>query len=373
MSEQRNWSRRNFVQVMGATALSARGLASSMAFAQGIGSPKHAVAYAGSGAGTIEVFAIRGGRAEKIQSIASARPAALALAPNGRVLYAANEIAEYRGLPRGTVEAFAINPDGTLTKLNRQELSLSATMPRHMAVSHDGKKLVVAAHGGGVYNTLAIEDDGSVGRVTGILKETGDSDGRTTQPRATAFDRVGRIVSADQGTSRLRTLAHGDGLIPHTLSATQQGDGPRHLAFAPEGKLLFVAHGDSLQSYEYNYEAGHVATMRQHLAFSGVTDGAEVLAVHPSGRSLFACDAGGGVAAWKVNPSTGELKMAGRQAEEMGVLQALALSDDGRYITTINKERGAIWGASLDATGAVSNARLLARVEAPICLQVIYS
>lgn len=359
---------------MGATALSAHGLRSSMAFAEGTSSMKRAFVFVGSSADAIEVFAVREGRCERIQSIASMRPAALALAPNGRVLYAVNEVAEYRGLPRGTVEAFAIHQDGTIAQLNRQELSLSATMPRHIAVSRDGKSLVVAAHGGGVYNTLAIEEDGSLGRTSGILKETGDRDGRQAQPRAAAFDQAGRIVSIDQGTARLRVLTDDNGLTAHANSTLEQGNGPRHLTFAPGGKTLYVAHGDSLQCYEYDHKAGYISKMRQHLPGTGVVDGAEVIAAHPSGRYLFACDAGGGIAGWRVDASTTELRANGRYAEEMGRLQALTLSDDGKYMIALNAERGLVWRAAIDVvTGMIGDARSMARVDSPISLQVIYS
>ena len=40
----------------------------------------------------------------------STNPSYLALHPNGRVLYAANEIAEFKGEPTGAVSAFAIAP-----------------------------------------------------------------------------------------------------------------------------------------------------------------------------------------------------------------------------------------------------------------------
>ena len=87
----------------------------------------------------------------------SAAPSSLALDASERFLYAVNEVDEYEGLPSGTVEAYAIDAaDGTLTFVNRQSLSLSATAPRHAAVSPDGRSLVVAVHGGGAYNVLPL-------------------------------------------------------------------------------------------------------------------------------------------------------------------------------------------------------------------------
>ena len=87
----------------------------------------------------IAVFDLRGGRWRQLGVVASAAPSSLALDAGERFLYAVNEVDEYEGLPSGTVEAYAIDAaDGNLKLVNRQKLSLSATAPRHAAVSPDG-------------------------------------------------------------------------------------------------------------------------------------------------------------------------------------------------------------------------------------------
>ena len=104
----------------------------------------------------------------------SRAPACLLLSPAQRTLYVANEVDVHEGLPRGTVEAYRVDPlDGRLTLLARRPLSLSATRPRHMALSPDGKLLAVAAYGGGIYNLLPIAEDGSIGSPSSIYKEAG--------------------------------------------------------------------------------------------------------------------------------------------------------------------------------------------------------
>src|ERR1035437_4093863 len=120
-------------------------------------------------------------------------PSCLTLQPSRKFLYAVNEIDEYQGLPTGTVEAYSIDArDGRLTLLNRQPLSLSATAPRHLAISPDGSKLIVAVHGGGSYNVLPLHTDGSLERVSGILKEVGSGPAQERQhashPQMVLFD-----------------------------------------------------------------------------------------------------------------------------------------------------------------------------------------
>jgi 6-phosphogluconolactonase (cycloisomerase 2 family) len=249
------------------------------------------------------------------------------------------------------VEAYAIGEDGRLTLVNRQELSLAATMPRHVAIAPDGRSLAVTAQGGGVFNTMPIAEDGSVGRASGILKVTGDVEGRPARPRMAIFDRGGRIVSADQGTGQLRVLRADDGLSSHSHVVVESGDLPRQIALHHEAEALYVAHESSLECYGYDHEAGRVTELRQRLSNAGVRDGAKALAVHPAGRLLLACDGESGVRSWTIG-TDGTLRSAGRHAEELGRLDAMEVARDG---------------------ARVSETRVLARVDSPRSLAVIYS
>src|SRR5882757_9137268 len=190
------WSRRTFVQGMGYASLGAAGLR-GLATGRGNAAPSFAyVGYGGRLGQGIQVFAIRGERWTPTQTIAVEHPSSLALHPNQQFLYAISEIDSYQGLPSGAITAYAVAPDnGHLTLLNRQALSMSATMPRHLAIAPDGRSLVVAIHGGGAYNVLPIGADGHLERVAGILKETGSGPKSKHQdashPQMLMFDTTG--------------------------------------------------------------------------------------------------------------------------------------------------------------------------------------
>src|ERR1700692_1783031 len=226
MKGRSRWSRREFVQMagssLGAMSFGPPLLARVSRAGEKI-APRFAyVGFGGEGAKDegIAVFDLRavdlrsgdlrGGLWRQTGVVASAAPSSLALDASERFLYAVNEVDEYEGLPTGTVEAYAIDSaDGGLKLINRQKLSLSATAPRHAAVSPDGRALVVAVHGGGAYNVLPLAKDGSVGAVSGILKETGSGphdEQRSAHPQMVVFDRAGRVVSADLGSDRLTVL-----------------------------------------------------------------------------------------------------------------------------------------------------------------------
>ena len=210
MKQSLAMDRRRFVQMAGGASLLAA-LCSRPGWAAGLGASTRTAkfAYIG-GARGIHVYSIAANESFiEQQTIASSVPVAMAI--NDGNLYVANGISEYDSLPRGSVEAYAIDAvAGRLELKNRVPLSLSGTLPRDLAVAPDGRSIVVAVHGGGAYNLLPVLEDGSLGRVSWILKETGSGPHElqaSAHPSAVLFDPVGRVLTADQGSDRLSVLS----------------------------------------------------------------------------------------------------------------------------------------------------------------------
>ncbi|HEX4322138.1 MAG TPA: beta-propeller fold lactonase family protein, partial [Acidobacteriaceae bacterium] len=167
----------------------------------------------------VHVFAMSDTRWRQLHFVPSESPVSLALHPNGETLYVLNGVSEYRGLPLGTVEAFRVSRmTGELSLLHRQPLALSATQPRHMAVSPDGKTLAVAVDGGGSYNVLPILSDGSLRRVARSWKETGSGPVAKFQsaphPQTIVYDSTDtRLITTDLGCDRLSVFSLGKSAI----------------------------------------------------------------------------------------------------------------------------------------------------------------
>lgn len=373
----KGWSRREFVQWMGYSSLATSGVCSSLLPSTGKNG-RDGFAYVASTEGgheSIHSFAIRGGSWEKLESLTSERPVALTVSPNGRFLYAVNEIDLHRGLPTGTVEAFAIGRDGRLVRLNRRELALSATMPRHAVVSPDGRNLVVAVRGGGAYNVMPIAEDGSLGRVSGLLKEVGvarEGESRPARPEMVIFDRAGRVVSVDGGAERLNVFSMNEtGMLSHAREDLAAGCGASQVAMHPSGNRLFVMQDGSVACHAYDPAEGTISKEAQRLSISKV-EGSGTMAVHPSGRFLYASQRGGGVAVWDV--SRGTIRSLDSQASEMGELHAMEIAPDGKSLMALNRQRGLVVEAALDeTTGRITTKGVVARVSSPVSLTVLYS
>jgi 6-phosphogluconolactonase (cycloisomerase 2 family) len=298
---------------------------------------------------------------------------ALAVARNGKALYAVNEVRVHNGLPMGTVEALAIGVDGRLAKLNRQALALSATMPRHAAVSPDGKSLVVAVREGGAYNVLPIAEDGRLQRVSSLLKETGAERagvGSVSQPHAVAFDAAGRVIAADAGTGRVSVLRlDGGALGIHARLDSEDGAAVSRVALHPNGRALYAMREDGIACYSYNTAAGAIGEAQQHAKMT-CGDGA-ALAVQRSGDFVYASRAEGGVAVWAADRSTGRLTAAGVDGMGMGELRAMELSSEGDSLITVSRDGRVMESFTDAASGRLSAAVLRAKVDSPLCVALV--
>ncbi len=343
-------------------------------------------AYIGSWERGIQVFCVEEDRWKLSQTIASDKPSCLALHPSRNFLYAVNEIDEYQGLPTGTVEAYSIDDrDGRLILLNRQPLSLSAIAPRYLTVSPDGSRLIVAVHGGGSYNVLPVRADGSLERVSGILKQVGSGPNLDRQhashPQMVLFDTTQhRILSADLGSDRLNvfTLAEGRLNVAHR-HATEPGSGPRLIALHPSGRILYVMNelNASISCFEYDAASGRILDrlhhQRLHATASLKTVVATTMAMHPSGNFLYTCcsrsSAGSStnsrIAAWSIDSATGKLDLLQESGKwiQSSYLEIIVPAQNALFI--LSQTEG-IFRLDLDPmSGLLDKAVQVATVSAP--------
>ncbi len=221
------------------------------------------IAYEGR-ADYIEVFRREGEQRRRIQRLASANPSFLTIDISRGCLFAVNEVDEYEGLPRGTVESYAICPStGRIALMGRQPLSLSAIGPRHLAISPDGGYMVVAVFGGGAYNVLPVERDGEIGAVTQVLKEIGSGanpkEQASAHPHSVAFHPSGKfVIATDFGSDRISLFSFEGGRLGRVQHiATPPGSGPADLYISRSGRHVFVEHRLQRLSSCYEFDAGN--------------------------------------------------------------------------------------------------------------------
>ncbi|MEV6738830.1 lactonase family protein [Streptomyces sp. NPDC051104] len=185
----------------------------------------------------------------------------LAAHPTLDVVYSTNET------DPGTVTAVTRHPDGAPTPLGTPVPS-GGTNPCHLTVHPDGRWLLTANYGSdtapGTVAVHRLDEDGRVSESTDVVEHEGSGPvtGRQEGSHAhqVVVDPAGRFVLAtDLGADavfayELDTRA---GTLTQTaVSRLRAGSGPRHLAFAPGGELVFSADELSSTVTCHRYDAG---------------------------------------------------------------------------------------------------------------------
>ena len=195
----------------------------------------------------LRAYAVRGGSWRIIARMPCTDAiGAVAIHPWHNVVYVAHDTKEYLGIPGASVSSFALDPSSNgFVQLNRQALTLSATHPGHLAISPDGKALLVAATGGGAYNALQLAPDGRILPEKRAIKLTGCGPHRlqaSAKPVYLRFDRSGRVAyGCDFGSDRIDQIRYTDG-VPHIESylSLASGSGPWRLAIHPSQPRIAV-------------------------------------------------------------------------------------------------------------------------------------
>jgi 6-phosphogluconolactonase len=166
-------------------------------------------------------------------------PSFLAQHPTLPVLYAVNE------LEQGTISAFSVAPDCSLTPLTVRPTG--GADPCHLAVTADGRHLVVANYASGSVSVHPLDAEGVPGeRCDSLtLSGTGPDAERQAGPHAHQVVPDGAdVLISDLGSDRVwrSRLDPNTGRLglPEPAVEAKPGTGPRHLLRSADGALLLV-------------------------------------------------------------------------------------------------------------------------------------
>jgi len=311
-------------------------------------------------------------------------PSFLALGPQGRFLYAVNEIGNFAGTSSGAVSAFSVDSrTGKLTLLN--QVSSGGNGPCHVVVDPGGKCAVVANYGGGSVEVVPILNDGRVGDPSAFIQHRGTSINPRRQegPHAhcVALDRTGRLAYvADLGLDEvlIYRLDASKGLLTPNVPAAgrlKPGSGPRHLVFDATGKFAYVINelSSSITVFACDPSSG---AMREVQSIStrptdAVTENstAEVL-LHPSGKFVYGSNRGdNNVAVFSRDAKTGKLTSVQYVSTQGKTPRNIALDPTGNFLLAANQDSDSVVVFRVDpSTGHLAQAGQPVTVGRPVCL-----
>jgi 6-phosphogluconolactonase (cycloisomerase 2 family) len=308
-------------------------------------------------------------------------PSCLALNGAGTRLYSSNETDRVGEGKEGTVSAFAISrADGQLTMLNA--VPSGGAGPTYVSVHPSGRFLLVANYFGGSVAVLPIVADGSLGPATDVKQDAGTIGPRraaSAPPGSFAFsghdrthahmiqaDASGRFVlHVDLGLDRIFVWKFDDQrgvLTPGDLheAALPPGDGPRHVAFHPNGRWLYSIQeeGSTVVLFDWDGATGRLAS-RQTISslppgYAGSNFCSEIL-VSADGRFVYAGnrlhDSIGIFAVGR----TGELTFVADEPTRGNYPRSFAFDPTGRFLYCCNQRADNVTVFSVNAkTGGLA-------------------
>jgi 6-phosphogluconolactonase len=285
---------------------------------------------------------------------------------------------------RGAVSAFAIDAaTGGLTFLNQQASGGAA--PCHLSIDKTGHHVLVANYGGGSVAVLPIQQDGRLGAATALVRHQGSSVNKERQqgPHAHAIDVDAanrHVLAADLGLDKLLVYRFDPSkgtLTPEETKAgkTSPGAGPRHFAFHPSGRFVYVINelDSTVTVFGYGAEQASLTAIQSvptlPSGFTGTSATAEVV-LSPDGRFLYGSNRGhDSLAIFAIDSGDGKLTAVGHEPTRGKKPRNFAIDPTGAYLLAANQDSDSIAVFRIDpATGRLSAVGDPVHAPRPVCI-----
>ncbi len=281
-------------------------------------------------------------------SVDTANPSFLAVSHDHKLLYAANEVDDYKGAKDGAVSAFSIDAAaGKLTLLN--EVSSGGAGPCNLNLDHTGKALLVANYDGGSAATFRVQPGGKVSKAVEDFHYTGTGPDKERQEAphahcATASPDNRHVLINDLGLDCIHVYkfdAATAKLTPNDPPAYQAlpKSGPRSFVFHPNGRVAYSTNelSNTVDVLAWDASAGTL-TRVQHITTvaEGLTELAAVASVviDRAGKFLYVSNRLGenSIVVFAIDPSTSKLTFVQRMPSGGKVPRHFALDPSGRWL-----------------------------------------
>jgi 6-phosphogluconolactonase len=296
------------------------------------------------------------GALHPVQTVAGVvNPSWLTLDGREQILFAVNEEDE------GRVSSFARDAaTGTLRPLNDQ--STHGAAPCYVSLDPSGRYVLVANYSGGTVAVLPIAADGRLEAATCVIHHRGSSirpeqegphphmirpsaDGRFVLVTDLGTNQV-LVYRLDTSTGQLAPNAQGMAVV-----SEHPGAGPRHFAFAPSGRTVYVINelDSTVTVYDYTPERGElharqvVSTLPEGVDGPAIGNACAHIAVSPDGRFVYGSNRGhDSIAIWEVEDANGTLRSVGHESTRGKAPRNFSLDQTGAWLLAANQETDTI-------------------------------
>jgi 6-phosphogluconolactonase len=313
-------------------------------------------------------------------------PSFVAPSPDGRYLYAVNEIGNYKGPNSGGVSAFSIDhATGKLTFLN--EVASRGADPCYIIVDKTGKYVLVANYTGGSLAVFPVLADGKLGEASAFVQHTGHGADPKRQegPHAHSIDLSpdNRFAYVDDlGLDTVFTYKFGPaarGSLTDPQRATlAPGAGPRHFVLRPDGKFAYVVAemGQAVTVFSNDAASGKLQVLQTVPTlpkdFKGRNDDAEIQ-MHPSGKFVYASNRGEDtIAVYAIDSNKGTLTHVGNVPTGGKEPRSFEIDPTGKLLFAQNQKSDSIVVFKIDQkTGNLTPTGKVLEVASPVCVKFV--
>ncbi len=311
-------------------------------------------------------------------------PSFLALHPNGKTLYTANEATDAGGKRTSAAAAYTRDPKtGALRFLN--EKPTFGQNSCHVSIDKTGRWAVISNYSGGNLVVYGLNADGSLGAVADTISYTGtganakrqesshvhsatfSSDGRFLYVANLGTDKV-YCYELNTQTGKLRPLS-----IPSV--SVQPGAGPRHFALHPNGRFAYLVEEliSSVATFSRDPKTGILTLIQEAVPglpadFTAQNTSADIH-VSPDGKFVYSSQRGlNALSIFAIGPD-GKLTPAGHQPVLGETPRNFLIDPSGAFVLVANQTSDNITVFRRDAkTGKLTDTGHSVKVPAPVCV-----
>ena len=324
------------------------------------------------------------GSATIIDSAITSNPSYLAISPNQRFVYAVNE--DVHNGSGGKITSYLFDKKtGHLKQLN--QVSSAGDAPCYISVDKTGRWVVVGNYVSGTLAVVALNKDGSLGRLVDSIHHKGSGPNKIRQegPHVhctyitpdnkfvlvpdLGIDKVS-IYSFNDQTGRLKSAAE-------PFIHLKDGSGPRHIVIHPNGRWAYLAQELSATVTAFDYHNGSlkiietVSTLPKDYKGSFTTADVHV---SPDGHFLYVSnrDQSNTLAIFRIDSKTGMLTNIGFQSTMGSAPRNFSFDPGGNYLVAANQNSNNIVVYRVNhQTGLLQPLNSQISVGNPVCVKWI--
>jgi 6-phosphogluconolactonase len=275
-------------------------------------------------------------------------PTFIAFSPNKRFAYAIDE--QLNG-PLARMIAYAIDgANGALSEINRRDVGTSVNA--HVGIHPSGDWVLSANYGGGSVTVFPVRDDGGLDPAMDPVPAGG-------QAHQIVFDQTGSILFVPCLTSsHIAVYDFAAGVLTPRNPATIPIDGgPRHMAFTPDQRFVYVlTQGEStISAFEYDASTAGFTPLETIPSTPEGSLSAHI-EVHKSGKFLYTSNRqDDSIAIFTIDEVTGRLTNVGYQREMLTFPRFFGIDPTGELMIIASQDTAQILVHRIDQqTGLLS-------------------